>query len=90
MSHPDAIESLVTALTAVSEYEDPLQPIYEALGQSRSCPQRPLTFRTIRQQSELLHTHADQARDQTYAIKQVIVACQQLPPIPLSQNPLGF
>ena len=90
MSQPEAIASLVTALTAVSEYEDPLEPIYEALGQSHSGPPQPLTLRAIRQQSELLHTHADQARDQTCAIKQVIVVCQQLPPIPLPQNPLGF
>ena len=90
MSQISAIDTLATALTAVSEYEDPLLPIYQALGQSSSEPPQPLTLRAIREQSELLHTHADQAQDQTHAIKQVIVACQQLSPTPLSRIPLGF
>ena len=98
MSRPSAIDTLVGALTAVSEYENPLNPLYEVLGREQSFPQRPpclhggklLTLRTIRQQTQLLHDHADQAQDQTFAVNRVIVSCKQIPPTPLSEIPLGF
>jgi hypothetical protein len=85
MSDQVAIAVLVEALTAVSEYDNPLNPIYAALSQ-----QRLLTLRTIREHSELLHDHADQARDQTFAVHQVIQSCQSIPPTPLPILPLGF
>lgn len=76
---------LVEALTAVPEYENPLNPIYDVLGR-----ERPLTLRAIRQQTQLLHDHADQAQDQTFAVNRVIISCKQIPPTPLSAIPLGF
>lgn len=85
MSQPSAIDILVEALTAVPVHLNPLNPIYEALGQ-----QRPLTLRTIRAHSRLLHSHADQAQDQTFAVNSVIVSCQRIPPTPLPALPLGF
>ncbi|MFQ5421236.1 MAG: hypothetical protein ACE5FD_02720 [Anaerolineae bacterium] len=85
MSDQSAIDTLVEALTAVPEYDNPLNPLYEVLGQ-----QRPLTLRAIRQHTELLHAHTDQARDQTFAVNKVIVSCKQIPPTPLSGIPLGF
>ncbi len=90
MSRPSAIDTLVAALTAVPEYENPLNPIYEVLGQRRSLTGRPLTLRAIRQHTQLLHDHADQAQDQTFAVNRVIVSCKQIPPTPLSAIPLGF
>ena len=93
MSQPSAIDTLVEALTApsagsgqaVPEYENPLNPIYEVLGR-----ERPLTLRAIRQYSQLLHSWADQAQDQTFAINRVILSCKQIPPTPLLEIPLGF
>jgi hypothetical protein len=85
MSHQLAIDTLIEALTAVPEYENPLNPIYDVLGQLR-----PLTLRAIRQHTQLLHDHADQARDQTFAVNKVIVSCKQILPTPLSAIPLGF
>lgn len=85
MSVQAVIDILVDALTAVSEYDNPLNPIYAALSQ-----QRLLTLRTIREHSELLHDHADQAQDQTFAVHQVIQSCQSIPPTPLPILPLGF
>lgn len=101
MSDQVAIEVLVEALTAVSEYDNPLNPIYEALSQQRpalstsassaqALSQGSLTLRTIREHSELLHDHADQARDQTFAVHQEIQSCQSIPPTPLPILPLGF
>ena len=85
MNQPPAIDVLVGALTAVPEYDNPLNPIYEVLGQ-----QRPLTLQAIRQQTQLLLDHADQAQDQTFAVNKVIVSCKRIPPTPLSILPLGF
>ncbi|MFQ5420827.1 MAG: hypothetical protein ACE5EY_10760 [Anaerolineae bacterium] len=85
MSRPSEIDTLVEALTAVSEYDNPLNPIYDVLGR-----ERPLTLRAIRQHTQLLHDHADQAQDQTFAVNRVIVSCKQIPPIPLPAIPLGF
>lgn len=85
MSRPSAIDTLVEALTAVPEYDNPLNPIYDVLDR-----ERPLTLRAIRQQTQLLHDHADQAQDQTFAVNRVIVSCKQIPPTPLSAIPLGF
>ena len=85
MNQPPAIDVLVGALTAVPEYDNPLNPIYEVLGQ-----QRPLTLQAIRQHTQLLHDHADQAQDQTFAVNKVIVSCKRIPPTPLSILPLGF
>lgn len=79
-----AIDTLVAALTAVPEYDNPLTPVYAVLGQ------RPLTLRTIRQHTQLLHDHADLARDQTFAVNQVIASCKRIPPTPLPVLPLGF
>ncbi|NKQ35205.1 MAG: hypothetical protein HF973_06250 [Chloroflexi bacterium] len=85
MSDQSAIDMLVEALTAVPEYDNPLNPIYDVLGR-----ERPLTLRAIRQQTQLLHDHADQAQDQTFAVNRVIISCKQIPPTPLSAIPLGF
>ena len=90
MSDQVAIEVLVETLTAVSEYDNPLNPIYAALSQRWLETGQPLTLRTIREHSELLHGHADQARDQTFAVHQVIQSCQSIPPTPLPILPLGF
>ena len=85
MSQSSAINVLVEALMAVPEYDNPLTPIYDVLGR-----ERPLTLRAIRKHTELLHDHADQARDQTFAVNRVIVSCKQILPTPLSEIPLGF
>ncbi|MEW5985046.1 MAG: hypothetical protein AB1791_00265 [Chloroflexota bacterium] len=85
MSHEPALDALVMALAAVPPYENPLNPVYEALGQEQS-----LTLRAIRSHSELLHSHIDQTHDQTFSINVVIVSCQRLPPTPLPAIPLGF
>lgn len=85
MNQPLAIDTLVEALTAVPEYENPLNSIYEILGQKR-----PLTLRAIRQHTQLLHDQADLARDQTFAINSVITSCKRIPPTPLPILPLGF
>ncbi|MCZ7673777.1 MAG: hypothetical protein M5U34_45005 [Chloroflexi bacterium] len=90
MSQPSAIDILVEALTAVPEYDNPLNPLYEVLGREQSFPQRPLTLQAVRQHTQLLHDHADQARDQTFAVNKVIVSCKRIPPTPLPSLPLGF
>jgi hypothetical protein len=97
MSPQPAIDSLVEALVEATSagsvqalavlpaYEDPLLPVYEALG-----PERPLTLRAIRDHSQLLQDCAGQAQDQVEAIQRVIERCQQLRPTPLPNLPLGF
>lgn len=85
MNQPLAIDILVGALTAVPEYDNPLNPIYEVLSR-----ERPLTLQAIRQHTQLLHDHADQARDQTFAVNKVILSCKRIPPTPLPILPLGF
>lgn len=90
MSYPSTIDVLVAALTAVSEYDNPLNPIYEVLAREQSFPERPLTLRAIRKHTQLLHDHADLARDQTFAVNRVIVSCKQISPTPLLEIPLGF
>ena len=80
-----AIDTLVTALTAVAEYDNPLNPVYEAL-----IKERPLTLHTLRQHTQLLHDHADQLHDQTFAVNKVILSCKHLSPTPLLYLPLGF
>ena len=85
MTQSPAIDILVEALTAVPEYDNPLNPIYEVLSR-----ERPLTLQAIRQHTQLLHDHADQARDQTFAVNKVIVSCKRIPPTPLPSLPLGF
>ena len=85
MKRPSPIDILVEALTAVPPYANPLNPIYAALSR-----QQPLTLQVIRQHSQLLHDHADQAHDQTFAVNRVILSCQQIPPTPLPLLPLGF
>lgn len=99
MSQPSAIDILVEALTAVPEYENPLNPIYEVLGRQQPAlsdptesglSKGPLTLQAIRQHTQLLHDHADQARGQTFAVNKVIVSCKRIPPTPLPILPLGF
>ena len=85
MSRQAAIDTLVEALVAVTEYDNPLTPVYEALGQ-----QLPLTLHTLRQHSRLLHDQSDLARDQIFAVNSVIQSCQRIPPTPLTLLPLGF
>ena len=85
MSYPSTIDVLVEALTAVSAYDNPLNPIYDVLAQEQL-----LTLRTIRKHTQLLHDHADLARDQTFAVNRVIVSCKQISPTPLLEIPLGF
>ena len=85
MSQQAAIDTLVEALTAVPEYDNPLLPIYEALGQKQ-----PLTLRAVRQHSQLLHDQSELARDQTRAVHLVIQSCFRISPIPLTDLPLGF
>ena len=84
------IDTLVEALTAVPEYDNPLNPLYDVLGRQRLLTGRPLTLRAIREHSQLLHDHADQAQDQTFAVNRVILSCKQIPPTPLLAIPLGF
>ena len=85
MSQPSAIDTLVEALTAVPEFDNPLTPIYAALS-----TERPLTLKALRQHTELLHDHVDLARDQTFAVNQVILSCKRISPTPLPILPLGF
>jgi hypothetical protein len=89
MSHQSAIDSLVEALVealaVLPDYEDPLLPVYEALG-----PERPLTLRAIRDHSRLLQECAGRAQDQVGSIQRVMERCQRLPPTPLPNLPLGF
>ncbi|MDT8306509.1 MAG: hypothetical protein RRC07_11275 [Anaerolineae bacterium] len=79
------VEALVEALAVLPAYEDPLLPVYEALG-----PERPLTLGAIRDHSRLLQDCAGRAHDQVDAIQRVIERCQRLPPTPLPNLPLGF
>ena len=98
MNQPLAIDILVEALTAVPEYHNPLNPLYEVLGREQSFPQQPalslpkgpLTLQAIRQHTQLLHDHADQAQDQTFTVNKVIVSCKKIPPTPLTAIPYGF
>jgi hypothetical protein len=85
MSQLSAIDILVEALTAVPEYDNPLNPVYAALAQ-----EKPLTLHTLRQHTQLLHNHADQLRDQTAAVNKVILSCKRLSPTHLPLLPLGF
>ncbi len=80
-----AIDTLVTALTVVPEYDNPLTPVYAALA-----AEAPLTLHALRQHTQLLHDHADQLHDQTFAVNQVILSCKRLSPTPLLHLPLGF
>ena len=99
MSNQSAIDTLVEALTPVPPYENPLNVIYEVLSQQQlalsgptelGMSKGPLTLRTIRQHTQLLHDQADLARDQTFAINSVITSCKRIPPTPLPILPLGF
>jgi hypothetical protein len=85
MSQQAAVDTLVEALTAVPEYDNPLLPIYEVLGR-----ERPLTLNAIRHHSQLLHDQSDLARDQSLAVHSVIQSCQRIPPVPLLHLPFGF
>ena len=93
-----AIDTLVAVLTAVPEYDHPLTPVYAVLGQQPALSgptelglsKGPLTLRSIRQHTQLLHDQADLARDQTFAVNQVIASCKCIPPTPLPVLPLGF
>lgn len=84
MNQLSAIDILVKALGVVPEYDNPLNPLYEALGQL------PLTLQDIRRQTTLLHELADEAQDQTFAVNKVIVSCKRISPTPLPILPLGF
>ena len=84
MNPPAALDTLVEALLASPVHEDPLPSVYAALGRP------PLTLRTVRQHTQLLHAHAQQAQAQRKALEQVLTACQELPPIPLPLLPWGF
>jgi PRTRC genetic system protein C len=79
------IDTLVATLTAVPEYENPLNAVYATLAE-----ERPLTLHTLRQHTQLLHDHADQLHDQTFAVNKVILSCKRLAPTPLLHLPLGF
>lgn len=85
MSHQPAIDILIEALAALPAYEDPLHPVYKALG-----PELPLTLRAVRDHSRLLQACAGRAQDQVETIQRVTERCRQLPPTPLSNLPLGF
>jgi hypothetical protein len=105
MSQQAAIDTLVEAFTAVPEYDNPLIPVYEALGQDQlarsgsrelsgpamlGITKEPLTLAAIRRYSQLIHDHVDLARDQTLALNSVIQLCFRISPIPLTDLPLGF
>jgi hypothetical protein len=99
MNQQSAIDTLVETLTAVPEYENPLNPIYEVLVQQQpvlsadgchSSSKGPLTLQAILTHSQLLHDHADQVQDQTFAVNSVIQSCKRIPPTPLPALPLGF
>jgi hypothetical protein len=106
MSQQAAIDTLVEALTAVPEYDNPLIPVYEALGQKEQLARsgstglsgptilgtskKPLTLATIRRHSQLIQDHVDLARDQTMTLNLVIQSCFRISPIPLTDLPLGF
>ena len=81
MNNSPAIDDLVTALAGIPVYEDPLAPLYQAVAAGG-----PLTLHTIHQHSQLLQDCAGQSE----AIQEVIEACSQLSPTPLSDLPLGF
>jgi hypothetical protein len=85
MSPQPAINELVEVLAVLPAYEDPLLPVYEALG-----PERPLTLHAIRDHSRLLQACAGRAQDQVDAIQRVTERCQRLPPTPLPNLTLGF
>jgi hypothetical protein len=81
MNKSSAIDDLVTAIVGIPVYEDPLAPLYQAVNAGS-----PLTLRTVRQHSQLLQDCADQSE----AIQEVVEACSQLAPTPLSDLPLRF
>lgn len=82
---PDPLNGLVAALSSLPPCPVTAAPIFTALGQQ---PQ--LTLRVLRDHSALLHAHAEAARAQNDAVRWMIVACQEIPPIPLPLLPLGF
>ena len=85
MSLESDIEILITALTAVPEYDNPLPPYYPLLAQAE-----PLTLRDVLAQKALLRDHDNEARTQLYQMQKVMKVCWQIPPTPLSHIPLGF
>ena len=85
MSSQADLDILVDALAALPAYEDPLAPVYEALGREQQ-----LTLHAIRRHTALLHAHVDEVHDQTAAIKTVIASCKQIPPTPAPALPLRF
>ena len=85
-----AIDTLMATLTAVLPYDNPLNPVYETLNQSRLATGQPLTLGAIRQQSQLLRDSAELLQDQTFAINKVILSCKRLSPTHLRHLPLGF
>ena len=87
MNDPATMDTLVSVLATLPDYKNPLNTVYDVLSRS---PERPLTLRTIRQHSQLLHDHADRVRDQTFAVNRVIASCQKLSPTPLAEIPCGF
>jgi hypothetical protein len=105
MSQQAALDTLVEALMAVPEYDNPLLPVFEALGQEQlvrsgstglsdrtmlGTSKEPLTLAAIRRHSQLIQNHVDLARDQTLALNSVIQLCFRISPIPLTDLPLGF
>ncbi|MCI0580182.1 MAG: hypothetical protein L0332_18030 [Chloroflexi bacterium] len=85
MNQQPALDTLIVALAALPAHNNPLTPVYQALGREQT-----LTLRAIRAHRQLLHDYAGEADDQGSAIHTVIVSCTQIPPTPLTAVPLAF
>lgn len=81
----EPLTELVAALSNLPPCQVTAAPVFMALGQQ---PQ--LTLRVLREHSALLHAHLETAQAQSGAVRRVIIACQEIPPIPLPLLPLGF
>ena len=83
------IETLLETLTAVSPYQSPLNPAYDALAASLQSTGA-LTLRVVGLHRQLLRDCVDAADAQGSALHQVISSCKRIPPTPLPAIPLGF
>ena len=84
MNQSSAIDVFVAALKDLPPFENPLIPVYADLGQYQpvaGLAQKPLTLRVIRQHAQLLHDHADQAREASD------VGCNDCGEFPLHHEP---
>jgi hypothetical protein len=85
MSNKNDLETLVTALSAVSPHKVELPPYYAALAEAK-----PLTLRAILVQKQLLRDYDEKAHSELLQLNKVVKACRQISPTLMPDIPLGF